>query len=595
MQTLTSPSNLAERDKREMGGRFKVDAAIGFALIFALQAKVLSGVEALRGITPGDNAWYYLVACDCLARFKTNFLWSPFFAFFTSLLLRISNDALFCATAERVIVVFALSLLFLAVCRQLIPAGAALICATWWAVNPQVFDAVNDVHLFGTIPVFASWLVLLKYPSSRWAKGSALAIALFSSVLIRNEQIIYTAMLGLCFVAAEIREYFQDKRFSLKNWLPYAAPCLCAAVIIGVFYVRSVIHYPAMKDAVQAKQALNFGQSYAYTYHDAHPQSWKGNPYSDYNQLEERDFGGHDLSMPQAFVKNPLCFTAHLWRNSKLIPAGLQVLLFDCRAGERNPDYFGTKQNDDLATKCSLAALLLSAVGAFLMIKNKLATRQWVSAHRWGLTAIICSSICYLVVMAVQMPRPEYVFPLGAAIIAWLGLCVSEVFASIKLNKALNIAAPLTVATVLVLFHQSCVLNPWGVRLGEYYRFLKPFASICSRKDMTVSVPDNHTDLCAMIDGAAAPIAMPHWVNNSDLMPAGSKMPILKALDKNKTNVILLDEKSIKDEPIAALCGSARWQLLALQETDGRALALFVRREIAGIPDLKASLSNKQP
>ena len=79
-------------------------------------------------------------------------------------------------------------------------------------------------------------------------------------------------------------------------------------------------------------------QTYSFGYLQRHPE-WQGNPWTGFRGLMRDQFGKELPSLVEMVRANPRAVAEHVLWNFRLVPNGLQVLLFNAAWGERNPDY----------------------------------------------------------------------------------------------------------------------------------------------------------------------------------------------------------------------------------------------------------------
>src|SRR5207237_322994 len=130
--------------------------------------------------------------------------WSPLYTSFYGSMLFLTPDPYRATLLHRLLIVFAATLLVLAVLRRLLPPAIAWLMAAWWAVLPINFNTLYEVHLFSLLPALVAWLLLL---SSRghWARGLGLGVFAASTFLTRNETAVATVLFGMACLAYEWR------------------------------------------------------------------------------------------------------------------------------------------------------------------------------------------------------------------------------------------------------------------------------------------------------------------------------------------------------------------------------------------------------
>ncbi len=193
------------------------------------------------------------------------------------------------------------------------------------------------------------------------------------------------------------------------------------------------------------------------------------------------------MSLMTALRANPPAMLAHFWWNLRLLPSGLQVLLFNYRSGDANPDYAAT-YHSKLVLIPSAALCALLALGAYLFFGER---KQWMATWRventpfqesllesriWAWTTLACVCLVVGSVIVTVRPRPSYLYILGIAIRAVAGLCFYLV-----IRRWPQLRTP--VAAVAVLVVAAMLLRPSFFErfpdprpLLQEYRHLEPYA-----------------------------------------------------------------------------------------------------------------------
>jgi hypothetical protein len=157
--------------------------------------------------------------------------------------------------------------------------------------------------------------------------------------------------------------------------------------------------------------------------------------------------------MRQAIAANPGAMADHFLWNARLIPEGLQLMLFDRISGteEVNPDYLPVTTRSRAALAGGLLLALFTAVGLLLLWRDRVYWWDgWIRERAWGWVALGSLSVAALVVALMQRPRPSYLFALSVALLALIGMCAMAFARRFPRLQHLAAAPPL-LAVVLLL------------------------------------------------------------------------------------------------------------------------------------------------
>jgi hypothetical protein len=200
------------------------------------------------------------------------------------------------------------------------------------------------------------------------------------------------------------------------------------------------------------------------------------------------------MSMMQALRANPSAMLGHFWWNMRLLPSGLQVLLFNYRSGAANPDYAPTFQSNIVLVP-SLAACAIVALGAYFSFSERKKWRVasfWESALEtriWAWIALGCACLAVGGAILTNRPRPSYLFILGITIRALVGLCLYLVIRRWPKLKGIGLVAALLLAGTALVLPSWYEHAPSPRPLLQAYRRLKPFEKFFHEpKELLVSV-----------------------------------------------------------------------------------------------------------
>ena len=223
---------------RRFWGQLVERPLFSYLTILLLQLKVVSGMWHLRDLTSGDTSYYFLSAYDWYRNLKVEIVWSPLYTAFYGAFLHLSTDAFFATIAHRLVIIFVLAVLVLALMRQLLPPGIAWLMAAWWVVLPVDFNAMYEVHLFAVIPIIAALLVVgLK--AGPWGRGWGIAILVAAALLVRNELLLAAACFAAVALGYELIQWRRGGRGAIAVFKAYGVPLLFSAFLVLLVFTRS--------------------------------------------------------------------------------------------------------------------------------------------------------------------------------------------------------------------------------------------------------------------------------------------------------------------------------------------------------------------
>ena len=457
-----------------------------YLMLFLLQLKVLWGAWEYRDLTWGDTAGYFMRASFWFKDFSVDSSWSPLYTAFYGSLLHLSSDAYLITVLHRILIVFGLTMMALALLRRLLPPSIAWLMAAWWALVPFNFD-VYEVHLFGAIPMMAA-LWLLAYKPNRWMRGGAIAILFGSSILVRNELIITTAILAIICVFWEIWLSKQEPQTKSRRELwtyaaSYGLPLLLAGLISLVFCARSIFVF---SEGIASKHKLNICQAYAFGYEQRHPE-WSGNPWTGFQDLMMDHFGKEMPTLFQMVRSNPSAVLEHALWNARLVPNGVQLSLFGAASGTLNPDYSPVPLHSSFALHCSMINVLILIVGLLLFfMKRHYWWKQWLRSRALGWLGMLGPvAVVLLLIFPTQRPRPEYMYGLSIFLMALTGMCIFVMAHRWALLEPLSRWMPAVMLAFLIIA-PNYYANPKHIsprHLLDIYRRLTPFQGVIAKPD----------------------------------------------------------------------------------------------------------------
>ncbi len=570
-----------------------------YVTILLLQLKVIWGMWWYREMTMGDTEAYFIDAAGWLRNGKTSFVWSPLYTSFLAELFRFSNDAYTILILQRVLIVMTLAVLVLALMRRLLPPAIAWMAAAWWAVVPIDFNDLYEIHMFAVIPLLLAPLAVLWWPGA-WGRGTAIAILLAEGLLVRTENFASAAMLAVLALSYELwRNWrFPEERISWTRAIPaYSAPLLCAVLLSSYFFVHR-LPYDSW-EFLEAKHDLNVCESFAVGYQQRR-QDFDSNPMGNCGQLMHRLFGakvvrGSALSpdtmstmpMMTALRANPPAMLAHFWWNVRLLPSGLQVLLFNERSGDANPDYAPTFQSKRVLIP-SAAICVLLALGAYLFLTER---KQWMEKWRientpfrnsvletriWAWITLGC--VCLIVgsVIVTVRPRPAYLFILGITIRAVAGLCAYLILRRWPQLKAP--AAAVAVLLIAAMFALPSVYEryPSPRPLLQEYRRMEPYQKFFEEPNVVLVSDQYAGQLSSYIGKNRRP-----WKRFDELrLSVTAERTLSQVFDQAGATLFIANEEILADPVAQQFLANARqlhWDVVAERHVGAENWALLHR------------------
>lgn len=483
------------------------DARFAYASLLLLQLKVVWGMWLYRDLTFGDTASYFSIAVSWHHNFMAPVIWSPLYTGFYGALLNLSPDAYFVTILHRLIIIFVSATLFLALMRRLLPHSVAWLIAAWWAVLPVTFDTLYEVHLFSVIPTFIAYLIVV-YKPNLWTRGAALGVLLVSASLSRNEIFIAVGLWALSCFVWEIYRARKGKREPLLSYIrAYGIPLILAMVVILFFQNRSSVQGENLNRALSEKHTLNVCQIYAYNYQQRF-SDWTKSPWTECQDLMMRDFGVPQPSMTEAIRLNPRAMLDYFLWNIRLIPDGVQVLLFNASSGYGQPDYITRITGSSYALVLSLLSISVVVAGA-MMLRRQTQWQVWIKERAWGWLALLCTVVVMGVVILMQRPRPSYLYNLALFLMAVIGMAATIIIDRVVGLRRFAVAVPVVALLLIILvpsYFTPDYHNPGGNPgrpLLLHYERLAPYDALLAGPNVRVLGTGWISNLC-LYNGSSA-------------------------------------------------------------------------------------------
>jgi hypothetical protein len=463
-----------------------------YGSILAIQSKVLWGIWEHRDLTPGDTASYFVMASRWADHLQLEPAFYPLYHVPWGSLQWIVPDPFAVTTLHRVLIALGTTALFLAVMRRLLTPGIAWILALWWAVVPANYDVLYEIHLFGALAGLAIALVALRW-SGFAGRATVFGLLLASSLLVRSENIVAAIVFGAVWLGYEL---WRRRQGSGPSWRSLGAataiPLVSVAALFGLISWRNGAEGSVFSQLAH-KHEVNLCQVYAIGL-------WQSgdvrvpNPAGECDVYTRRDFGQGRPSLTEAIAENPGAIASHFSRNAGLLPAGLEVALFNAKFGSispaSNPDYIEVDRGSWLVLAGSIAVALAICVGAVLIWTDRRRRwKDWLRDRAWGWAALAAMGSTALYAALQTRPRPSYLFPLTILILAALGMSLLAITRRFGVGQgARAVIPPLAVAALILIpnHYRAGYSNPQigpEDRLKEAVSRLEPFRNELQGED----------------------------------------------------------------------------------------------------------------
>ncbi len=552
-----------------------------YALILLIQSKVIWRIWEIRDITSGDTSSYFKTAKKWADGFLVDIVWSPLYTAFYGSFLFVTTDAYSVTIMHRVVIVLAAAVGVLFVMRQLLPPNLALLGAAWWAILSINYNTLYEVHLFALLPILLVWALVLGQDAA-WARGAGLAMLATCAVLVRNEFVVAAIVMLLLCTLHERRCSQKKPRFAAA----YAIPLVAGITVCGLAYWRSSRKLPEIWRHLELKHTLNMCQVYAFGYQQRHPE-WTASPWTECQALAHSTFGVDYPSIGHMLWSNPIATLMHFWWNLGLVPNGLEVLLFNARAGSFEPDYVPAH----VATyPLILGVLVIASLAAGAILAWRAQSPLFSICNRTAIAFLPVLTMAVPVVLT-QRPRPSYFFYVSiitiAATMGAIGLILRR---WPGLYRSLDIGA-LAAATAMILLMPRYGLPPYlpaGRPLLHKLERLAPQRTVLLKARGRLILGNWASDLLNYLDlnlSGGNPFEGPQVVFGNDLLRRWEgTAPLEQFLAEQQIEVLYLDPselawlrtqpqaKNMLDNPRAA-----GWLDLAREERGDGSWALLTK------------------
>jgi hypothetical protein len=557
-------------------GRLPSSPWFAYPAVFLVQARALWGIWH-DDLSPGDTAGYWQWADLWFDHEQVNIAWSPLYTAGLGALRWLSgDDATVAIPLHRALIALAVALLLLAVMRRLLPAPIALLVACWWAVLPIAFDTIVEVHLFAVLPVLLVVLLLTNDPGP-WRRGSALAVAFAAAVLVRNETALVVVALLAALAWSELRGRRQGSGTAPRQLaIATLVPLVVALAAVGAFHERSIFQGQAAREMWQAKQTLNVCQVFGTNYQQRNAE-YRGNPFVDCDSLMTRLFDKPRPTLADAWQSDAGEMAAFTAWNLHLLPAGVQLGLFNAVTADDNPDYPPAQLESWWATLLTVVLVALLALGGRRLWRARAAWAPWLRGERWAWFAFgAIGVVTLLVVVFDARPRPAYMFGLTTGLMAVTGLALAALVRDReRVERGVSYAA-VALAILLVVALPAHYGN-YPRPLAEQYERLRP--AVPDAGPATLVVPRHSGEACAYLVPIGSCRAL---VYRRDIAPQAQRHGVPAALRAAGADALYADAATLADPAVARLVANplrSGWRLAGAGEGDDGKWAVLVRQD----------------
>jgi hypothetical protein len=421
-----------------------------YGLAIVLQLRVVWGIWDSKDLEVADGSQYFFFATTWTHALRHDIVWSPLYTDYWGTVLAAVENVYAASLVERLLIVFAGTLLLLALMRALTGPVPGLLVALWWAVLPVNYAVLFEVHLFAFLPVLVAALIVVRTPD-RIALGAALGVLTAAALLIRTEIVIAVVVLAVGVLIRELRER-RIRRVRLSAYArAYGIPLLVICLLGAGAYWRSFDQGNNIRVELNDKHTRNLCQVYAYYYWQRFPDRFTGNPFAECLPLMQQTFGRPLPTLLQAVSSNPRAIAAFAAWNTRLLPSGLQASIFGASGTRDNPDFVPVKTRRTYPWLLSLVLAGILAAGAVAIRRDTAHWRRWLEVRKWSLVVLGGSAATALFVAWVERPRPEYIYGLSVSAMAAVGICAAALLRRFHATTYAALGTCVVAALLLVL------------------------------------------------------------------------------------------------------------------------------------------------
>jgi hypothetical protein len=547
----TEGSRTPRRAERLLSGaeRLVGNPAFCYSAIAALQLRVIWNIWRYADLTNGDTSYYFTGAASWAHGLQENIVYYPLYDALWGTILAVVHNVYAATIIQRVVIVFAVALLVLALGRALLGPAVGFVLAAWWVVVPANYDPLYEVHLLGAAPILVTLLVVARMPR-RQGLGIAVAILLASAVLVRNELLLVAALLAGALVVYELRVRRTNRLTRSVCLRAYVAPLAVALLVIAGAYARSYVQGNTAWGELVAKEELNFCQDYAASFQEHHPSEFVGNPFTSCTPLMVTTFGRSNPTLLEALAANPGAVAGFAAENTRLLPGGLQVSMFGATSFTQAPG-FGPPVTEGSIYALVLAVLVIAGVVAAVIVAARggaLSLRRAPPELRWIWVAVASIAVATYVVVLTTRPWAEYMYGLTICaflVVGWALLTLVRRVGAASLLAAFALVLAVTLAVVIPSAYPPAI-RP----IYDTVQRLQIVKQTLERPGSVLVTADNYNEACNYLASSAEDECTGiDWFTLSAAVSA--KTPLAQVLDRAGASVIYVSADMLSD-PVAA-------------------------------------------
>jgi hypothetical protein len=247
---------------------------------------------------------------------------------------------------------------------------------------------------------------------------------------------------------------------------------------------------------------------------------------------------------------NPMATLEHFWWNLGLVPNGLEVLLFNARAGSFDPDYVPSHVARYPLVLGGLVIVTLAAGAILAWRARSKAPLFWLS-NRTAIAFLPPLTMAVAVVVT-QRPRPSYFFYVSIIIIAATMGAIGVILRHWPaIRRRLDIGA-IAAAGAIILLMPPYSLPPYlpsGRPILQKLEHLAPYRTLLLKAEGRLILGDWASDLLNYLDLkrlGGMPFEGPQSVFGNDLLRGWEgTTPLEQFLAEQRIHVLYLDASEL--------------------------------------------------